>query len=342
MIDYAVSTLTLGVIWCIFTYAVNVTWGWTGLLDLAPFLYIAVGAYTYSVIVGPPPSGGPTVHWILGLQLPFVFGLLAAMVVAAVCGLILGGIALRRLRDDYFSITTVVATLTIYAVIAQFVPLFNGYTGVYGVPQPLVKELNLGPSAYQAFFLALCAVILLIVYLVMQRIFTSPYGRLLRAVREDETAAAAFGRNIYRVKLQAYVIGAIVAGLGGALLAAFLQAFNPYAWNVAETFLIYAAIFVGGSGNIRGVLLGALFISVVVQELTRLFVVIPGHPDAAAALRYIIVGALIIAVLWKRPQGLVPEPRDHDPDAPPDLEAPEAGAPAVSGGPGVTGARANG
>ena len=317
MIDYAVSTLTLGIIWCIFTYAVNTTWGWTGLLDLAPFLYIAVGAYVYSVIVGPPPNGGPSVHWILGLQLPFVFGSLGAIVAAGVCGLILGGIALRRLRDDYFSITTVVATLTVYAIIAQFVPLFNGYTGVYGVPQPLVKELNLSASAYQVFFLGLCAVVLLIVYVVMERIFKSPYGRLLRAVREDEMAAAAFGRNIYRVKLQAYVIGAVVAGLGGGLLAAFLQAFNPYAWNAAETFLIYAAIFVGGSGNNRGVLVGALFISVVVQELTRLFVVIPGHPDAAAALRYMIVGVLIIGVLWWRPQGLIPEPRDHD-EAPPD------------------------
>lgn len=312
MIDYAVSTLTLGVIWCIFTYGVNVSWGWTGQLDLAPFLFIAVGAYTYSVIVGPPPNAGPTVQWILGLNAPFIFGLIGAVIVAGGCGLVLGGIALRRLRDDYFAITTIVATLTVYAFIAQFVPLFDGYTGVYGVPQPLSTLLNLSPSLYQAFFLALCAIILGLVYLVMEAIFRSPYGRLLRAVREDEVAAAAFGRNVYRIKLQAYVIGAVVLGLGGGLLAAFLQAFNPYAWNAGETFLIYAAIFVGGSGNNRGVLVGSFFIAVIVQELTRLFVVIPGHPDAAAALRYMIVGVLIIAVLWLRPQGLLPEPRDRD------------------------------
>jgi branched-chain amino acid transport system permease protein len=312
MIDYMVSTLTLGIIWCLFTYSVNVTWGWTGQLSLAPFLFIAVGAYAYGVVVGPPPSAGPSVQWILGLQLPFVFGLLAAVVVAGVCGLVLGGIALRRLRDDYFAITTVVATLSVYAFIAQFVPLFDGYTGVYGIPQPLSSSLNLSGSAYAVVFLLLCAAILAVVYLAMERIFRSPYGRLLRAVREDETAAAAFGRNIYRVKLKAFVISAVVAGLGGALLAAFLQAFNPYAWNAAETFLIYAAIFVGGSGNNRGVLLGTFFIAVLVQEVTRLFVVIPGHPDAAAALRYLIVGVLIIGVLWWRPEGLIPEPRDRD------------------------------
>jgi ABC-type branched-subunit amino acid transport system permease subunit len=225
---------------------------------------------------------------------------------------VLGGIALRRLRDDYFAITTVVATLSVYAFIAQFVPLFDGYTGVYGIPQPLSSSLNLSGSAYAVVFLLLCTAILAVVYLAMERIFRSPYGRLLRAVREDETAAAAFGRNIYRVKLKAFVISAVVAGLGGALLAAFLQAFNPYAWNAAETFLIYAAIFVGGSGNNRGVLLGTFFIAVLVQEVTRLFVVIPGHPDAAAALRYLIVGVLIIGVLWWRPEGLIPEPRDRD------------------------------
>ncbi len=332
MIDYAVSTLTLFAIWCLFTLSVNVTWGWTGQLSLAPFLFIAIGAYSYGVIVGPPPSGGPSVTWILGLHLPFVFGLAAAAIVAGLSGFLLGGIALRRLRDDYFAITTVVATLSVYAFIAQFVPLFNGYTGIYGIPQPLAAFLNLSASAYGFVFLAICILVLGVVYLGMEAIFRSPYGRLLRAVREDETAAAAFGRNVYRIKLQAFVISACVAGLGGGLLAAWLQAFNPYAWNAAETFLIYAAIFVGGSGNNRGALLGTFFIAVLVQEVTRLFVIIPGHPDAAAALRYLIVGVLIIGMLWLRPQGLLPEPRDHDRGAAGPSRGDPATTPTVGGG----------
>lgn len=318
MIEYVVSTLTIGIIWAVFTYGVNVTWGWTGQLDLAPFMYIAIGAYVYGVIVGPPPSAGPSVQWILGLQWPFVIGLVAAMIVTALCGLVVGGVALRRLRDDYFAITTVVTTLTVYAFIAQYVPLFDGYTGVYGIPRPLSGVVNLEGSAADALFFGICAVVLVLVYLFMEAVFRSPYGRLLRAVREDETAAAAFGRDVYRVKLKAYVIGAAVAGLGGALMAGFLEAFNPYAWAIGETFLIYAAIFVGGSGNNRGVLVGTFFIAVVVQEVTRLFVVIPGHPDAAAAVRYMVVGLLIIAILWLRPSGVLPEPRDHD-------EAPSTG-----------------
>jgi branched-chain amino acid transport system permease protein len=312
MIDYVVNTATLGIIWCLFGYAVNVSWGWTGLLDLAPFMYIAVGAYVYGVIVGPPPNAGPTVQWILGLNAPFIFGLIAAPIVTGLLGLIVGGVALRRLREDYFAITTVVTTLTVYAFIAQYVPLFDGYTGVYGIQRPLVDVLNVDASTYGIIFLGGCLVILAGVYVVMERMFKSPFGRQLRAARDDETAAAAFGRDVYRVKLKGYVIGAVIAGIGGAMMAAFLQAFNPYAWSAGETFLIYAAIFVGGSGNNRGVILGTFFIAVVVQEVTRLFVVIPGHPDAAAAVRYMVVGLLIIAVLWWRPKGLLPEPRDRD------------------------------
>jgi branched-chain amino acid transport system permease protein len=312
MIDYVVNTLTLGVIWCVFAYAVNVTWGWSGLLDLAPFLYIAVGAYVYGVIVGPPPNAGPTVQWILGLNAPFFFGLIAAPIVTGLVGLVVGGIALRRLREDYFAITTVVTTLTVYAFIAQYVPLFDGYTGVYGIQRPFQDALNVDASTYGIIFFLGCLTILMVLYVAMERMFKSPFGRQLRAARDDETAAAAFGRDVYRVKLKGYVIGAVIAGLGGAMMAAFLQAWNPYAWGVGETFLIYAAIFVGGSGNNRGVILGTFFIAVIVQEVTRLFVVIPGHPDAAAAVRYMTVGALIIAILWLRPKGLLPEPQDRD------------------------------
>ncbi len=314
MIDYVVSTLTLGAIWCVFTYALNVSWGWTGQLDLAVFMYVAIGAYVYSVICGPPSPSNPalSVTWILGLRLPFIFGLLGAMLVAGVWGLIVGGIALRRLRDDYLAITTVVTTLTAYAVIAQYQPLFNGFTGIYGVPQPLSKELNLPPTLYGIFLFALVLAILALVFVSMEAIFRSPYGRVMRAVREDEKAAAAFGRNVYAVKLQAYVIAAVVAGLGGALLGAFLTAFNAYAWQVGETFLIYAAIFIGGSGSTRGVLLGTFFIAVFVQEVTRLFVVIPGNAYAGDAIRYMIVGLLIITILWLRPEGVIPEPRDKD------------------------------
>ena len=322
MIDYVVSTLTLGAIWCVFTYALNVTWGWTGQLDLAVFMFVALGAYVYSVVCGPPANAALGITWILGLRLPFFVGLLAAMVVTGLVGLLVGGIALRRLRDDYFAITTVVTTLTVYAVIAQFQPLFNGFTGIYGVPQPLAAFLNLPPTLYGIFLFGYVLVVLAIVIAVMYAIFHSPYGRRMRAVREDEKAAAAFGRDVYAVKLQAYVIAAVVAGLGGALMGAFLTAFNSYAWQVGETFLIYAAIFVGGSGSIRGVLLGTFFIAVLVQEVTRLLVVIPGNAYAGDALRYMIVGLLIIAVLWWRPQGLIPEPRDHD-DA---TRLPEPGA----------------
>jgi ABC-type branched-subunit amino acid transport system permease subunit len=154
---------------------------------------------------------------------------------------------------------------------------------------------------------------LALVYLFLEHLYRSPFGRALRATREDETAAAAFGRNVYLMKLQGYIIGGVIAGLGGSLLSHFLTAFNPYAWDTAEVFLLYAALFVGGVGNQRGVLLGTLFVAVIIQEATRYLPSIPGHAEAESAIRFILIGVLIIGVLKWRPQGLLPEPRARDP-----------------------------
>lgn len=116
-----------------------------------------------------------------------------------------------------------------------------------------------GPDG--GYFLAICLVALVITFLVLQRLFNSPFGRAVRSVRED-TASLAFGRNVYLLKLKAYILGGCVAGLGGALVAAYITAFNPYGWTPQETFLIYAALFIGGQGNAIGAIIGTFFVEV--------------------------------------------------------------------------------
>ena len=315
MIDYIVSALTVGVMFTIFSLALNVRWGWSGDLDLSVMAYVAVGAYTAAVFMVGPSKLPPPEHWILGLHQPFIVAVLAAMVVCGVLSLIVGTIALRSLRGDYFAITTLATTLIIYAFISQYLPLFDGFEGVVGIPQPFETVLNLDPSTYNYFYFAFCVVALVLVYLILQAIIRSPFGRALRAVREDELASKAFGRNVFGLKLTAYVIGGMFAGLGGALFAAYLGVWNPYAWDTSETFLLLGAILIGGSGNLRGVILGTFFIVVLIQEATRFLPTIPGHEDAATAIRFIAVGVLILAVLRWRPQGLLPEPRDKDVEA---------------------------
>jgi branched-chain amino acid transport system permease protein len=327
VIQYAASVLTLGAIFCILALALNVRYGWMGELDISLFAFVAIGAYVSGVTTLPPSALPPPDHYILGLQMPFLAGVAFAMLVCGVLSLLVGAVALRSLRGDYFAITTVATTLIIYAVISQSTYVFNGFAGLYGLPQPFNGTLGLGPNEYALFYLGLCLLALVLVYLFLERLYGSPFGRALRSAREDEAAAAAFGRNVYLLKLKGYVIGGVVAGMGGAFLAHFLSAFNPYAWDTAEVFLLYAALFVGGVGNQRGVLLGTAFVAVLIQEATRYLPTIPGHSDAQSALRFILIGLLIIGVLRFRPQGLLPEPRarDVEPAAPADERAVLAG-----------------
>jgi branched-chain amino acid transport system permease protein len=312
MIDYIVSVATEGVIFALFVLGLNVPWGWAGDLDIAYYTFIAIGAYTDAVLTLPNASLRPGITYILGLNLPFAVGALAAMVVAGLCALLVGAVALRRLRGDYFSITTLATALIVLSFVSLEDWVVGGYTGVYGVREPFNAVLHLGPHVYPLFYLALCLVVLGAVYLVLEMLYRSPFGRALRSVREDEVAATAFGRNIYALKLKGYVIGGIVAGLGGALFVHFLGAFNTSAWQPFETLFLYGAIFMGGMGNNRGVIVGVFLSLIIINEITRFLPLFPGNPYAAPAIREIMVGVLILVVLRWRPQGLLQEPRPKD------------------------------
>jgi branched-chain amino acid transport system permease protein len=208
---------------------------------------------------------------------------------------------------------TLGAVYVLYTMAGQFVPLFNGYQGLSGLVNPMADALGIDFSSYQYFFLGFAIAVFLLVYLFLSRVSSSRFGLALRSLREDERAAAAFGRDIYRLKLKAYVLGAAIGGLGGALFAAYLSAFNTSAWAPLETILLYAAILVGGRGNIRGVVLGVLIVIVLIEESTRFLPEIPGHPNIVLALRPVIIGAALILFLRFRPQGLLPERRYLDP-----------------------------
>jgi branched-chain amino acid transport system permease protein len=186
-------------------------------------------------------------------------------------------------------------------------PLFNGFNGIAGLVTPMAGPLGISYNGYKYFLLGFCAVVLLAVVLVMQRLSTSPYGRAMRSIRDDERAAAAFGRGIFRAKLVAYVIGAGLAALGGSLFAAYLGAFNPSAWAPQEILTLYAAVLVGGRGNVRGVVAGTFIVYIGFIELTRYLPNIASRPEFAPSLREVLIGLLIVLMLKFRPQGLFPD-----------------------------------
>jgi branched-chain amino acid transport system permease protein len=308
MLQYLVSIGTLAAITAILVLGVNVRWGLAGELDLGFYLFPAVGAYTCAVVTLPKPIKAAGVEYVLGWNQSFPVGVLAAAVVGALLSLLLGAVALRRLRANYFAIVTVASAIIGYAFISQYKPLFNGYNGVYAVPQPFSGVLsNLDPQQYANFFFALCLIFLVGTYLVLELIRRSPFGRAVKAVREDEVATMAYGRNPFVLRLKAYIIGGVVGAIGGALLVNYVQAFSPTAWSPLETFLLYGALLVGGTGNNLGAIIGALLVLIAFPQLVLLLPGLASSPDALPAIENMVVGALIILTLYFRPGGLIPE-----------------------------------
>ena len=310
MIQYLVSIITEGAIFGIMALGLNVIWGWSGDFDLAYYGYVALGAYMTLVLTIGPQT--PPAEYILGLQLPYPVALLGAVVSSSLMGLIVGLIALRHLRGIYFSIVTLGAVYVLYVLASQYVPLFDGYNGLFGLINPMGDALGLDFQSYQYFFLGFCVFMFILVYIFMARVSGSRFGLALRSLREDERAAAAFGRDIYRLKLRAYVLAAAFGGLAGGLFAAYLSAFNPSAWSPIEIIVLYSAVLVGGKGNIKGVVLGVVVMIMIIQESTRFLPEVPGYPAIVPALREIVIGAILVLFIRFRPQGLLPERRYVD------------------------------
>ena len=318
-VQYIISILTEGAIFGIMALGLNVIWGWSGDFDLAYYGYVALGAYmTLVLTIGQPI---PPAQYILGLHLPYLVALLCAVISSALMGLVVGLIALRHLRGIYFSIVTLGAVYVLYVMAGQFVPLFDGYNGVSGLFNPMGDALGLDLQSYPFFFLGFCVVIFILVCIFMSRVSGSRFGLALRSLREDERAAAAFGRDIYRLKLKAYVLGAAFGGLAGGLFAAYLGAFNPSAWSPIESIILYSAVLVGGKGSVRGVVLGVALMIVLVQESTRYLPDIAGNPNIVPAVRVMVIGVVLILFLRFRPQGLLPERRYADRSAGEDADA---------------------
>ncbi len=312
MIDYIVTVLTEGSIFAIMALGLNVIWGWSGDFDLAYYGYVALGAYM-TLVLSIGPAVDPTTY-ILGLTLPFPVAVLIAILSSMVLALIIGAIALRHLRGIYFSIVTLGAVYVLYIFAGQFVPLFNGFNGLSGLFDPMGAFFGIDFASYEYFYLGVCVVALIAVLIVLTRLNSSRFGLALRSIREDERAAAAFGRDIYRTKLKAYVLGAGVGGLAGGLFAGYLSAFNTSAWSPVETIILYAAILVGGRGSSRGVVLGVAVMVIGLQEATRYLPEVASHPSFAPALRLIITGVVLVLFIRFRPQGILPERRLRDKD----------------------------
>jgi branched-chain amino acid transport system permease protein len=291
-------------------WALNLQLGVAGIVNFAFIMFQAVGAYTAAALtLGSSSGNGGFQQYILGADLPFPVPILIAGVVGALLSLVVGMVVLRRLRSDYQALVMLVISQIAVNVVQNQAELFNGSAGLSLVPQPLATQLNLSPIDYQWFYVGLTFIICAIIYVAVHRITGSPLGRALRAVRDDEQAALALGRNAFGLRMLAFVVGGAIAAISGAVLVEFIGNWAPGAWLYQETFVLLAAVVIGGSGNNFGAVVGALLVPVAFLEATRFLPEIPGHPGLIEPLQWITVGLLMLLFLWFRPEGIFPERR---------------------------------
>lgn len=295
-------------------WALNLQFGVAGILSFCFIIFQAAGAYTAAVLTLGPSSHSSFQQYFGGASLPFPLPVLAAAVVGAVLAVIVGLVTLRRLRRDYQAIVMLVVSLIATLVATNATGLVNGANGLSLVPKPLSKGLGLSPygTTYQWVFALVVLAFAAVCYLVVHRITGSPYGRLLRAMRDNEQAAAAVGTNVFALRLGIYAVGGALGAVSGALLVQAISAWSPSSWLYPETFSFFAAVIIGGSGNNFGVLVGALLVPVGFLEAVR-FLPSFGGPELLGSLQWIAVGLLLLVFLWFRPRGIFPERRRRFP-----------------------------
>lgn len=299
----------MATIYAIFSLGLNVHWGYTGLFNIGIAGFFAIGAYTSALVTSPLPTGlqADFVQQAIGLDLPFLVGVIAA---GLVCGLLAIpiGIPTLRLREDYLAIATIGIAVTIQVIFNNERWLANGAQGMVGLKKPLGNLVP--PNLYNFVYLAIVAVFLVVIYIAVERGIRSPWGRVLRAIREDEVVTQSAGKDVFLFKMQSLVLGAIIMGVGGALYAHNVRAIQPSVFTpLFGTFIIWIMLILGGSGNNKGAILGA-FIVWTIWSLTGYVIdqVIPVTWAARAPfLRLLVIGLLLVGILLSRPQGILGE-----------------------------------
>lgn len=302
LFSYAVFFASIVLILGVMALGLNLQWGYTGVFNAGVVAFYAIGAYAYAII-----TAAPRPDMVGNFGLPWAAGVVGAMAASGLAAWIIGLVTLR-LRGDYLAIATFGIAISIQLVTLNWEALGGGPNGFAAVPRPLFGWFDT-PLAFNLFYFALLVAVVATVYVALERILRSPWGRVLKAIREDEAAAAALGKSIVRFRLEAFVIGSSLMGLAGALYAGFIGFISPFDFLPIVTFQVWAMVIVGGSGSNKGVLLGTLTVWAIWSAsgiaITRLLP--PAQMAQGGALQVILIGLLLVLCLLFRPRGLIGE-----------------------------------
>jgi branched-chain amino acid transport system permease protein len=275
--NYYIDTLSLAALYALLAVGLNITVGLAGLLDLGYAAFYGIGAYAYGVA---SVSAG----------VPFWAGLLLGGCVAAAFGALLGVVTLR-LRGDYLAIVTLGFVQIVYLVLNNWESVTGGPNGILRIGRPALFGFVLKKPAH---FYLLILLFLIVILIVVRRLTDSQIGRAWRAIRADETAAAAMGIDTTRMKTLAFALGAAIAGMAGVTFAAKYTFISPESFSFQESIRILSMVVLGGMGSLSGVVLGAVLLTVLPEMLRGL-----------ETYRMLIFGATLVLMMLFRPQGLL-------------------------------------
>lgn len=286
--EYLIHIAILISIYSILGLSLNLVVGYTGLLSVTQAAFYGIGAYVTAIL-------------LTSTGMNFFLAMLIGMVITGVLALAIGFV-LSKFKDDYYALGSFGFNVIIYSIFLNWQGLTRGPLGIPGIPRPTLFGFTFSENAW---FLLLSVVCVAIIYFICQYITHSSFGRVLKAIREDDEAIAVFGYRTLWYKLAIFVISAVMAAVAGSLFASYITFIDPSSFTLTESIFILAVVILGGLANNKGAIIGAICL-ILLPEILR-FVGFPD--DIAAQMRQVTYGVILILLMLYRPQGLVGEYR---------------------------------
>lgn len=301
LINFMVYIAIMMGIYGILSISLNLQYGFAGLANFGHVVFFCIGAYISTIIV-------------FTLKMPFILGLLGAMAIAGFFGYLIS-IPTAGLKEDYWAIVTLAAAeiVRIFFLNEQWVvgggPYVGGAFGVGDIPQPLRSLFS--ADTYPFFYLTIVLLCLILTYVIINAITRSPFGIAIKSIREGENLPQAMGKNVKKYRMKVMAIGGTFGGLAGCLYAHFHGFVSPDQFMPLETFIIWAMVIVGGKGNNKGAIFGAVVIMIFYNSTRFLKDYIPIEETTLASLRMVAIGILIVAAMLFMKEGLIKEKKTH-------------------------------
>ncbi len=279
---YLTHILILVGIYIILATSLNLALGYTGLLNLGHIAFFGIGAYTSALLVGA--------------GVPFFVAFISAGIVAAIFGYLLVR-STEKLKGDYLALATLAFNFVVVSIMLNWISLTRGPLGIPGISRPSFFGYSVSSNlSYLVFVIIICTIVVLI----LRKIVSSPFGRLLQATRDDEIGLRVLGKNTFALKWKAMTISAFFAGIAGSLFAHYISYIDPTSFSIMELILLLTIVIGGGVASLKGSVVASVII-LLIPEMLR-FVNIPS--SIAGPVRQILYAVLLLAILLYKPRGI--------------------------------------